>query len=83
MHPIDLWWYLVHLAVVLIPSHPVLVHHLLGISHRIWTKLKTREMGTKMKRGIVVSFEWTEKEAGGGYRDKETWAISYNHASLR
>lgn len=57
MHPIDLWWYMVHLAVVLIPSHPVLVHHLLGISHRIWTKLKTREMGTKMKRGIVVSFE--------------------------
>lgn len=83
MLPIDLWWYLVHLVVVLILSHSVLVHHLLGITPRIWTRLRTNEMGTKTKRGIAVSFEWTEKEAGGGYRDKETWLISYNHASLR
>lgn len=82
MHPIDPWWYLVHFAVVLIPSRSVLVHHL-PISPRIWTKLKTSEMGTKRERGIVVSFEWTGKEAGGEYRDKETWLISYNHASLQ
>lgn len=44
-------------------------------------------MGMGMKRGMVVSFEESiakkrPEEAGGGYRDKETWWIAYNHVSL-
>lgn len=86
----------VHLCVVLIPSRPLLVHHhhhhyhyrrrLLGISLRIWTTWKTRGMGMKRKKGMVMSFESAGKKSekagvGGEYRDKEIWLISYNHVS--
>lgn len=60
MYPIGV----VHLCVVLIPSRPLLVHHhhhyhrhLLGISLRIWMMWKTRRMGMKRKKGMVMSFE--------------------------
>lgn len=45
-------------------------------------------MGMGKKRGMVVSFEESiakkrpEEAVGGGYRDKETWWIAYNHVSL-